>query len=576
MQKRWIFTHSTLDEQSSTLSQSLNIHKKLAAILLHRGVHNYEEAKAFFRPQLAHLHDPFLMTGMRQAVNRLKNAFKNNEKILVFGDYDVDGTTSVALVFSYLSKYSSSLDFYIPDRYTEGYGISFNGIDYAHNNNISLIIALDCGIKAHDKVNYAKQKGIDFIICDHHLPGETLPEAICLDPKRNDCNYPFKELSGCGVGFKFMQAFSIEMDYDSNELFDYIDFCAVSIAADIVPVTGENRILAYYGIQKLNVNPSLGLNTLLQICGKKGNVTITDLLFIIGPRINAAGRITNGRFAVELLISTNESKATEFAGLVNDNNIERRLLDKKITSQALTMINSDSLSSSKKSTVLYNPDWHKGVIGIVASRVTEHYYRPTVLLTGSNGKATGSARSVKDFDIHAAIEECAHLLEQFGGHKFAAGLTMKIENIEAFSKKFEEVVSKHITPEQLIPSIEIDAEIEPEVLFEDIVDGLPKFLRVLKQMAPFGPGNLNPVFVSKGLLDAGYAKVVGDSHLKCWIYHPSKPHLKVDAIGFGLGSFAPALVAQKPFDMVFTIEENEWNGKSLVQLNIKDIKLHEN
>lgn len=572
MQKRWVIQPEPEQEAVNQLAQSLNIHKKLASILVSRGILSLPEAKLFFRPDLEQLHDPFLMAGMQQAVERLEKAMYQNEKILIFGDYDVDGTTSVALVFSYLKLFYTQLDFYIPDRYAEGYGISTKGIDFAHDNGITLIIALDCGIKAHDKIHYANEKGIDFIVCDHHLPGDTLPEAIVLDPKRADCNYPYKELSGCGVGFKLLQAWTRYTKKEEHKLFEFIDFCAVSIAADIVPITGENRVLAYYGLQRLNNGPSLGLQTLLQVSGKNNTVTITDLLFVIGPRINAAGRITNGRYAVELLISANEEKATEFAALVNDNNIERRVLDKKITAEALAMIENNPSAINQKTTVLYNAEWHKGVIGIVASRVTEHYYRPTILLTSSNGKATGSARSVKDFDVHEAIEECADLLEQFGGHKYAAGLIVKTENIEAFANRFEEVVSKRILPEMLVPSIDVDVEIDFDVLFEDMQQGLPKFYRVMKQMAPFGPGNLNPVFVTHNVLDAGYARLLNDSHLKCWLYQTANPQLKLDAIGFSLGNKLPIVQSGKPFSVVYSIEENNWNGKTNLQLVIKDVR----
>lgn len=574
MQKRWIVQKEPDKGQVDHLSQVLNIHKKLAAILVGRGIFTFEQAQAFFRPVLTQLHDPFLMKDMQEAVERLNRAIAANERILVFGDYDVDGTTSVALVYSFLKAFYPQIDFYIPDRYNEGYGISFKGIDYAADNGITLVIALDCGIKARDKIKYAKEKGIDFIVCDHHLPGETLPDALVLDPKRSDCTYPYKELSGCGVGFKFMHAWCISNKVDPERLFRFIDFCAVSIAADIVPLTGENRVLAFYGLKKLNESPSMGLQTLLQVTKRNRNITINDLLFIIGPRINAAGRITNGRYAVELLISGEEQKAMEFAAMVNDNNLERRVLDKQITTDALTMIQESAVLQKSKSTVLYNPDWHKGVIGIVASRVTEHYYRPTVLLTSSNGKATGSARSIKDFDIHAALEQCADLLEQFGGHKYAAGLIIKTENIDSFVQKFETVVSSMISEEMLIPSVEIDDEINLDLLFEDIVEGLPRFYRIIKQMAPFGPGNMNPVFVARGVMDAGYARCLGESHLKCWLYQPANPQLRIDAIGFGLGHHLAKVQEGKPFDIVFTLEENEWNGKVSLQINIKDIRFN--
>lgn len=576
MLKRWVVQQGQDAGKIDHLSQVLNIHKKLAAILVSRGILTFEDAQSFFRPTLEHLHDPFQMKDMREAVDRLNRAIASQERILVFGDYDVDGTTSVALVYSFLREFYPHLDFYIPDRYNEGYGISFRGIDYAADNGISLVIALDCGIKAIDKISYAREKGIDFIVCDHHLPGETLPEALVLDPKRSDCNYPYKELSGCGVGFKFMHAWCISNQVDTSKLFRYIDFCAVSIAADIVPLTGENRVLAYHGLKKLNESPSLGLQTLLQVTKRSRNITINDLLFIIGPRINAAGRITNGRYAVELLISGEAEKAMEFAAMVNDNNLERRVLDKQITADALTMIRTSQDLQQRKSTVLYNADWHKGVIGIVASRVTEHYYRPTVLLTSSNGKATGSARSIKDFDIHAALEQCADLLEQFGGHKYAAGLILKTDNIDAFISRFEEVVSKLVSEDMLIPTIEIDDQIELDVLFEDIAsgEGLPKFYRIIRQMAPFGPGNLNPVFIARGVMDAGYARCLGENHLKCWLYQPANPQLRLDAIGFGLGHHLPKVQEGKPFDIAFTIEENEWNGKINLQLNIKDIQFN--
>lgn len=573
MQKRWLLANEPDAARVDHVSQVLNIHKKLAAILVNRGILTFEDAQQFFRPDLKQLHDPFLMAGMKEAVDRITSAMNKGERILIFGDYDVDGTTSVALVYSFLKQHYLHLDFYIPDRYAEGYGISVKGIDYAADNEISLIIALDCGIKAHDKVDYAKKKGIDFIVCDHHLPGDTLPDAIVLDPKRNDCQYPYKELSGCGVGFKFMQAFCQRHNYDEESLYRFIDFCSVSIAADIVPITGENRVLASLGIKKLNQDPSIGLKTLLDITGRTKNITITDLLFVIGPRINAAGRITNGRYAVELLVSGDQKQAMEFASMVNDNNIERRVLDKQITQEALSAIENSPELKSAKTTVLYNENWHKGVIGIVASRVTEHYYRPTIMLTSSNGKAAGSARSVKDYDIHSALEQCADLLEQFGGHKFAAGLTIKTENIKAFQQRFEEVVAKTIADDLLIPSIEIDTELSFEVLFEDVVDNLPKFFRVIKQMAPFGPGNLSPVFISRNVMDAGYARVLGESHLKCWVYQPAYPQLRIDAIGFGLGNKLSLLQSGKPVDIVYSLEENEWNGKISLQINLKDIKL---
>ncbi|MFI5205189.1 MAG: single-stranded-DNA-specific exonuclease RecJ, partial [Flavobacteriales bacterium] len=571
MKKRWAEISSPPAAVVERLASDLKIDKKLASLLVNRGITTFEEAHTWFRPSLEHLHAPLLMKDMHRAVVRLQAALAQEEKILVYGDYDVDGTTAVALVYKFLKTMCNHIDFYIPDRYAEGYGISFQGIDYAKENGFTLIIALDCGIKANDKVDYAKSKGIDFIICDHHLPGEKLPDAIVLDPKRADCPYPYKELSGCGIGFKFMQAFAEANQVPFESLLDFIDLVAVSTASDIVPITGENRILTYHGLLKINENPSRGIGTILSVSGKKSPLTVSNLVFIVGPRINAAGRMTTGKHAVELLIADDEKSSVEFAALLNDINQERRTVDQQLTAQALEMIGSDENMRNAKTTVLYNPEWHKGVIGIVASRLTETYYRPTILFGGGNarpdepvgrGKATGSARSVEGFDVHAAIEKCADLLEQFGGHKYAAGLTIKPENIPAFAKKFEKVVAASIEPHMLIPSIIVDQTLEDFSLLRSTnTEPLPKFYRVLKQMEPFGPHNQIPVFMTKNLKAAYPPRLLTGNHLKLTVCQAENPELKIDAIGFGLGDFCEPILSGAGFDMVYSVEENEWNGK---------------
>ncbi len=567
MQKRWTILNSGNSEAVIELASSLNVDNTIAQMLVNRGVSNFEEAKKFFRPELNQLHDPFLMKDMDKAVERVKSGLEKKEKIMVYGDYDVDGTSAVALVYSFLiaefPQLSSQFSFYIPDRYKEGYGISIAGIDFAKENGISLIIALDCGIKANEKINYANKNGIDFIICDHHTPGEEIPEAVAvLDPKRNDCGYPYKELSGCGIGFKLIQAIS------NSTKEDYLDLVAISIASDIVPITGENRVLTYFGLKKINSNPRKGIKALLGAAKfKKAELNITDLVFVVGPRINAAGRIEHGKKAVELLTSEDESVA-EIAGKgINETNDARRELDKEITTHALSLIERDPVNfpPGKKTTVLYHPEWHKGVIGIVASRLIEKHYRPTIMLTQSNGLAVGSARSVHGFDIYRAIDACSDLLEQFGGHKYAAGLTLKTENVEAFSQKFEKVVSETIEPNLLIPEFIIDTEIK----FSDIT---PKFFRIIKQFAPFGPENMKPVFVSHNVYDTGFSRVVGESHLKFDIVQKNETTVKFSGIGFGMGDFYQNISAKKPFSLCYTIEENEWNGKVSLELNVKDIK----
>lgn len=568
MEKRWVEKGIESQTAVENLASSLGVSNRLSALLVNRGINTFEEAKTFFRPQLDMLHDPFLMADMDVAIQRIEKALSATERIMVYGDYDVDGTTAVSLVYSFLSQITDKIDYYIPDRYAEGYGVSKQGIDFAIENGITLIICLDCGIKANDLIHYAKENNVDFIVCDHHLPGKELPPAVAiLDPKRKECSYPYDELSGCGIGFKLVQAYAMKNNIDFKELHQYLDLTAISIAADIVPLTGENRVLAFFGLVEINARPRMGIRALLELAKAKKSLTLDNLVFIIGPRINAAGRIKTGRNAVRLLISNDEDEAKKTSALIDEHNLERRALDKEITAQALEMIEKSTQLQGQKSTVLYDPNWHKGVIGIVASRLIENYYRPTIVLTNSNGKAAGSARSVVGFSVYEAIEECSDLLMQFGGHKYAAGLTIKTENIEAFQKKFEEVVSSTIDSELLIPTLEIDAELH----FADITG---KFYRVLKQFAPFGPMNMTPVFKTTGVLDTGYAKTVGadQTHLKICVFDPEDMDKSFSAIGFGLGDKLDIIQSGEPFNICYTIEENEWNDKVTLQLNIKDIK----
>lgn len=563
---RWNLLPQPEKSAVSVLARQLNGNETVAALLIQRGIRTFDEAKAFFRPSLDDLHDPFAMKDMDKAVNRIETALQLNEKILVYGDYDVDGTTAVALVYTFLKSIGADCGFYIPDRYAEGYGVSFAGIDYAAENNFSLIIALDCGIKANDKVDYAKERKIDFIICDHHRPGAVLPAAAAiLDPKREDCSYPYDELCGCGIGFKLVQAIAQQRSVARAIIEPLLDLVAVAIAADLVPITGENRILASFGLKQINSSPRAGFRAMLKLANTKRSVSISDIVFIFAPRINAAGRIDHGRVAVELLTSSDETTADAAAEAVNKNNTERRDLDKIITQQALEQVFSSTDYKAKKSTVVFNPGWHKGVVGIVASRLIEKHYRPTIVLTESNGKVTGSARSVKDFDVYEAIEACSDLLLQFGGHKYAAGLTMDPANVNQFIEKFETVVAARITSDQLIPEIEIDQQLPIER-----IDG--KLMNVLKQFAPFGPGNMNPVFLAQRVCDRGWARVVGDNHLKFDLINPAYPNLIFPAIGFGLGYFLPQLANKNEIDICYTIEENEWNGKVSLQLNVRDMR----
>jgi single-stranded-DNA-specific exonuclease len=567
IEKRWTLKQQSDAVLAEDLSRVLNINSILSNLLLQRGVTSFDGARTFFRPAISDLHDPFLMQDMDKAIDRIEMAIARKEKILIYGDYDVDGTTAVACVYSFLKTFYDNLDYYLPDRYKEGYGISTAGIDFAIANNFSLIIALDCGIKSIDKVQYASEHGIDFIICDHHRPGDELPAASAvLDPKRNDCAYPFKELSGCGIGFKLVQAYAQKHNIPFETIQPLLDLVAISTAADIVPIIGENRILVYYGMQWLNKNPRPGIKAILELAQIKRELTVTDVVFIIGPRINAAGRIQDARQAVDLLISANRTDALFEGKGLNATNQERKDLDLKITEHALQLIQEDARFRNRKTTVLFHPEWSKGVIGIVASRLTERYYRPTIILTESNGKATGSARSIKDFDIYNAIESCSDLLDQFGGHMYAAGLTLSLENVESFIERFEQVVSSSIDERLLIQEVEIDAAIR-------LKDVTSSFYNVLKQFAPFGPGNMSPVFKTENVRDTGTSRVVGNNHLKLNVAEGETIRYGTNAIAFGLGHYLPYIKRKIPFDICYTVEENIFNGKTSLQLNVKDIKL---
>ena len=570
----WIYRKLTEPqiEIQKKLANELSISPILAQLLVQRDIFTFEDARSFFRPDLSDLHDPFLMADMQNAVDRLTIAMQKNEKILVYGDYDVDGTTSVSLVYKFLKQFYSNIDFYIPDRYTEGYGISVQGIDFAAANDFKLIIALDCGIKAIEKVKYASEKGVDFIICDHHTPDATLPPAVAvLDPKRDDCNYPYKHLSGCGVGFKLMQAFAITNNIDFVELTPLLDLLALSIASDIVPITGENRILAFFGLKQINSNPSVGLKGILDVCGLGDReITISDIEFKIGPRINASGRMKQASEVVELLVSGDHTFAKEKSDTINDYNNDRKDLDKYITDEAIALIGSDDRYKARKSIVVHKADWHKGVIGIVASRLTEEFYKPTIVLANSNGLASGSARSVPGFDIYKAIDSCRDLLETFGGHMYAAGLSMKEENILLFTERFEKYVSENILEEQTYPQIDIDAVLQ----FNDIT---PKFFRVLKQFAPFGPGNMKPIFASMKVLDFGTSRLVGkeQEHLKLELIDTSSENV-MNGIAFRMHEYNAHLKALNPLDICYTLEENNFNGNTTIQLMIRDIKIDQN
>jgi len=561
---RWTLTPKPSEEKIEQLSKKLGIGPIIASLLLQRGIETFEDAKAFFRPSLDELHDPFLMKDMDLAVLRIEAAIAAEENILVFGDYDVDGTSSVALVSSYLLSYYPNVATYIPDRYAEGYGVSYQGIDYAEDNDFSLIIALDCGVKAIEKVAYASEKNIDFIICDHHRPGPKLPEAkAVLDPKREDCKYPFKELCGCGVGFKLIQALGSRRGQTIDDLLLYLDLVATAIGADIVPVTGENRILAHFGLKVINANPRAGFKAIIQQINKT-SLTITDVVFIIAPRINAAGRMKHGNHAVRLLVETDLEKATQWAAEIEQYNTDRREADKSITIEALEQIETNK-EEERTTTVVYDPKWHKGVIGIVASRLIETYYRPTLVFTKSGEKLAASARSVSGFDVYNALEGCSEHIEQFGGHKYAAGLTLTESDYEPFKAAFEKVVKDTIDPQLLTPKLTVDTEI-------NLSDITPKFYRVLKQFAPFGPGNMMPIFMTQHLSDVGYGKRVGEdkSHLRLVMKQHNSS--QITGIGFGLGDKHDIACKGSPFRAAYGIDENEWQGKVSLQLRLKDIK----
>ena len=559
METKWDIQKSDESVVHNLVSE-LGVNKIVAHLLVLRGITTFDAAKTFFRPQISDLHSPFLMKGMGKAVDRIELALKKGEKILIYGDYDVDGTTSVAMMYNFLSRFTDKIDYYIPDRYDEGYGISFKGIDYAQINEFSLIIALDCGIRAVKQVEYASNKQIDFVICDHHTPGVNIPRAISvLNPKQSDCNYPYKELSGCGVGFKLIQAFSEKRKIDFNEIGEYLDLLAVSIGADIVEMTGENRALAFYGLKIINQSPRVGLKALIEKSGKTGELSISDVVFGIAPRINAAGRIEHGKIAVQILVESDIDKARELAEGIENHNKERKELDQNITKEALEMVDENKLS-----TVVYSSYWHKGVVGIVASRLIESYYKPTIVLSEKDGELTGSARSVKGFDLYDALVKCEHLLEKFGGHKYAAGLTVKKENLKAFVSEFEKVVRSTITKEQLVEQIDVDMQIE----LEEVNDQL---YRIIKQFAPFGPQNRTPNFISKNVTDCGWGKKVGEekSHVRLVL---NKSADRITAIGFRMADDFELTNEKKEFDICYSIDENTWNGKTSLQLRLKGIK----
>ena len=590
METKWILHQPVDRQQVADIVKVLNIAENLATLLVQRGITNYEEAKTFFRPSLSQLHDPFLMKDMDKAVERVMRAINDGEKVLIYGDYDVDGTTAVAVVYTYLKPFfkKKTIEFYIPDRYEEGYGISIKGIDYAADNGFKLVIALDCGIKAVERIEYANQRGVDFIICDHHRAGDVIPNAVAvLDAKRPDCHYPYDELSGCGVGFKLVTALSMKGLGTIEEVYELLDLLAVSIAADIVPITGENRVLAYFGLKQLNKKPRPGIEAILQHANiyrrdedqldEDENVltrelTISDLVFLIGPRINAAGRIAKASDSVRLLLADKKDHAEKLAASINDLNDERREFDNRITEEALGMIDADDVLRDAKSTVVFNERWHRGVIGIVASRLTDYYYRPTIVLTRANGLVTGSARSIKNFDIYDAIDNCSDLLEHFGGHKYAAGLSMKPENLPEFRRRFEAYVAEHLVDEDFVPEMEVDLKIK----FSDITS---KFMRILNQFAPFGPGNMAPVFWTDNVIDAGGSRPVGGHrHLKLIVSQVGDAEQGVapfSGIAFQKGDLFDRIHNGEPFSICYHLEYNTWQGKTNLQLNVKDIKFAE-
>ena len=567
MQKRWNILKAD-EEKVEALQRSLTISKVLCKILVQRGIDTFDKAKNYFRPQLSHLHDPFLMKDMDKAVDRILSAIKENQKILVFGDYDVDGTTSVACMYRFLKKklQPQNIEFYIPHRYREGYGISKMGIDFAKENNFMLIISLDCGIKSIDLIAYAKTLGLDFIVCDHHLPDDVLPPAIAiLNPKQKDCNYPYKELCGCGVGFKLITALSQRLNIPENEYLSYLDLVATAIAADIVPLTGENRALAFYGLKKINENPCAGIKALMQLSGVKTKFSINNVVFIIAPRVNAAGRMDDARKAVLMFVEDDFNNALEYAEMLHSDNIDRKDADSTITEEALSIIDGDEILMKRKSTVLFRSHWHKGVVGIVASRLIEKYYRPTVVLTQSGEVVSGSARSVTGFNLYEAIHACREHLIGYGGHFAAAGLTMLPGSVEAFSNKFEEIVESIIEPHLLIPEIIIDAEIN----FKNLTKG---FYNIITQMEPFGPENMRPVFITKNVVDTSWSKIVKEQHVRFIV---KQDNIIFTGIGFNMADKFYLLQMNKPLDIVYTLDENEWNGEKHLQLKVIDIRLTE-
>ena len=568
-ERQWILKAPADPEKAAQLATELGIDRVLADLLVQRGVETFDQARSFFRPRLEDLHDPFLMTDMDKAVQRLHEAITQGQKILVYGDYDVDGTTAVAQVYSFIKRFTQQVDFYIPDRYDEGYGLSYKALDWAGDNDVDLVITLDCGIKAIDKVEYARAKGIEVIICDHHLPEDELPGAVAiLDPKREDCHYPFDDLCGCGVGFKLVQGYVQRYKLDPEVLEPLLDLQVVSISSDLVSMTGENRILAHYGLKRLNENPRKGLLAMINLAKlEPGHITIDDIVFKIGPRINAAGRMESGRMAVELLTATDDKVAFRLGEAINDSNNERKSIDREITQEALEMVAEGTALETENVTIVYNPTWNKGVVGIVASRLVEAYYKPTVVLTKSNGFVTGSARSVQGFDLYSAIESCADLLENFGGHVYAAGLTMKEENLEEFCQRMNRFVSGNITREELTPVVELDARLN----FSQIT---PKFTRILKQFQPFGPGNNNPMFLTEDVYDAGNGRKVGAGgvHLKLDLMQESQPYRQIAAIGFNMADYYDHIKAGNPIDICYSIVENFYRGSSTVQLRLKDIR----
>ena len=565
MEKRWVLQEAANEDEVRELSAAINVKPALANMLIQRGICDFDEAKAFFRPSLDMLHDPFLMKDMEHAINRLLLAMDREEKILIYGDYDVDGTTSVALAYGFLSSIYQHIEYYIPDRYKEGYGISEEGIQYAAEQGFSLIISLDCGIRAVNMVNEARKRNIDFIICDHHRPGEHLPPAhAILNPKQEGCNYPFKELCGCGVGFKLLHGLSVRTQKYQQQLEEWLDLVAVAIAADIVPIYGENRILSYFGLIQLNESPRPGLKALASLASLRGDINIENIVFGFAPRINAAGRMEHAKAAVQLLLAENDESAVKLANDLNIQNTERRGYDTSMTQEALEMIEHDENLLNAKTTVLFKKDWHKGVVGIVASRCIEKHYRPTIILTESHNRASGSARSVDGFDVYSAIEACSDLLEQFGGHKYAAGLTMPVENVPLFQKKFEETVSQLIREEQLTPLVNIDVKIK-------LADINNRFYSIIKQMAPFGPGNMRPVFVSESLMVYGYPQILKEQHLKFSVRQEGSQKI-FNAIGFGMAYLYETVLQGKPFKMAYTVDKNHYNGNTSLQLMIKDIK----